>query len=145
MILYKSRISILNIIISSLDLLCLIISGSFLIYKGKFESIWASSFGILLLLIGFYQFTSYIKIFYLSKDELTIRFPFKFFNSNSNYKLTEITQVNFKKGFKSPFVTIQKINSNYEDTFAINFYNSDIEKFIIALNKLGIKTTRKNI
>lgn len=144
-LIFKSRINILNTIISSLDLLLLIISGSFLIYKGNLESIWISLFGFFLLFIGTLQFITYVKFFHLSEEELKIRFPLKFFSRIHSFKLSDIREVNFAKGLRSPFITIRKNGSYEEDTFGLNFYDSDIEKLIAELNKLGIKTTRKNI
>jgi len=142
---FKSRISIPNLIISSLDLSLLIISGSFLIYKANIESIWISVFGILLLFVGFFQFTTYIFFFNLSEETLQIRFPIKLYNSCHNFKLNEIKEITFSKNFRSPLITIHKINSFDDNSFIINFPESDIHKFIIELNNLGIKTNRKDI
>ena len=142
---FKPRISILKTIIPSLDLLILIISGSFLIYKGNSESIWIYLFVILLFFLGLLQFSKNLFFLYLTDKELKIIRPFKVFNSDHSFTLSEIREITFNKGFKSPFMTIRKINSYDENPFVINFYNSEMEKLIAELNKLGIKTTRKNI
>ena len=142
---FKSRINILNTIISSLDLLILIISGSFLIYKGNSGSIWIYVFGIFLLFIGFIQFSKNLFFLYLTDEELKIIRPFKVFNSDHSFALSEISEVTFNKGFKSPFMTIRKINSYDENPFVINFSSSEMEKLIAELNNLGVKTIRNNI
>jgi hypothetical protein len=142
---YKSRISILKTIISSLDLLLLIISGSFLIYKGNSVSVWIYVFGILLLFLGLLQFSKNLFFLYLNDKELKIIRPFKVFNSNHSFTLSEIREVTFNKGFKSPFMTIRKINSYDENPFVINFSDSEMEKLIAELNNLGVKTIRNNI
>ncbi|MFC6098264.1 hypothetical protein ACFPVY_16555 [Flavobacterium qiangtangense] len=142
---YKSRISILKTIISSLDLLLLIISGSFLIYKGNSVSVWIYVFGILLLFLALLQFSKNLFFLYLTDKELKIIRPFKVFNSNQSFTLSEIREVTFNKGFKSPFMTIRKINSYDENPFVINFSDSEMEKLIAELNNLGVKTIRNNI
>lgn len=142
---FKSRISILKTLIPSLDILILIISGSILINNGNSVSVWIYVFGILLLFLGLFQFSKNLFFLYLTDKELKIKRPFKVFNSDHSFTLSEIKEITFNKGFKSPFMTIRKINSYDENPFVINFSNSEMEKLIAELNKLGIKTTRKNI
>lgn len=141
---FKSRISIPITIISSLDLLILMISGLFLIYKSIAESDWICALGIFLLSLGYIQFINYINIFYLSEKKLQVRFPLRFFNSNHIYKIKDINEITFCKGFKSPFIVIRKNNTYDEDTFRINFRNSEINNFIAELKNLGINTIRKD-
>jgi len=139
----KIQPEITRAIASSLDFLILLACGVIFILISKFESVGFIIFGILVIIFGIMQFVKNLNAFYLYENELIIKYPLTF-TSKTNFiiKLNKIQQINFKRG-RNPYMEVNLRGS--KKIFNIDMSEKDINNFIIELNKLDIKTFRKNL